>query len=256
MRSSALTLQVLLSLFPMLLFFISLLSYFTEETLIINSLAKIKKFLPPDSFQFIEVLLKNLPYLKDPSLLSISIIFAGYSTYNTARWFLYCLIPPAYTHAYKMKIKILTFLLIIGIGLLLIAFIVFYKMIRTILIFLGNLEPVKNFNTYAISIRLFDAYGTFAIPFFIFITLLYLLIWPYKMKLKKILWGAIFSTFMMSLLWGFFPQLIYYTFKSISFYGIYASVIIFAFWMYFSNIIIILGSEINFYIQELEQSSK
>lgn len=232
----------LLSLFPFLLFIVTLLGYFPlDDRMIIEVLAE---YLPVDVVQMIDQNLTQIINNRSGGLLSISILGTLWSASNG-----FNAITRSFNKAYGVEAS-RNFLLgrLIAIGLMLTMIIaimfalllpVFGKVIGEYILVLIPL-PESFLNTWDLL-----RWVTSSIMFFIVFYVLYKLAPNKKIKENSVIWGALFAT----ISW----QIVSYGFSfyvetlgnfSIT-YGSLGTVIVLMIWFYLSGIIITTGGVIN-----------
>ncbi|MGM8213163.1 YihY/virulence factor BrkB family protein [Virgibacillus sp. W0430] len=232
----------LLSLFPFLLFLITLLGYLPiDENTVIDFL---RGYAPEEIITLIQANVTQLVYTKNGSLLSITIIGTLWSASNGVN-----AITRAFNQAYQVEedrsfvvarlIAIaltIAMIVVISIALLLP---VFGKMIGVYLFSFVNLSDnflqIWNMLRWIVS----------SLVFFIVLLALYMLAPNKKVRLGDAVWGAMFATFG----WQFVSFAFSYYVNTLgnysATYGSLGTVIVLMIWFYITGIIIVVGGVIN-----------
>lgn len=240
--SARLSFFLLLSMFPFLLFLLSLLSYTPVSAY--EFAENITRFMPDDTGKFVAEVIGEMMNARSPVLLSISAIITIWSASGGIS-----ALSRGLNKAYDkeesrsyFKIKIMSVVFIIGIAALIIITLLFLVFGGAIGSFLSGL-----FSYPSESAALWELLR-YAIPFFMMFLLfimLYIFVPCCNIRFKEALPGAIFSTIgwiVTSLLFSFYTgNFANYT----RLYGSIGGIVILLVWIYISCIIIILGGEIN-----------
>lgn len=240
--SAQLSFFILLSMFPFLLFLLSILSYTPVSALEFTE--NIIKLMPADVGSFISGVIKEMVNARSTVLLSLGAIITiwgasgGISALSRG-------LNKAYdnneTRSF-IKIKLMSVFFTIGIAVLIIITLLF-------MIFGGIIGSfISELLAYPPAFMAFWGPLRYAIPIFImFLTfsLLYIFVPCCKIKAREVLPGAMFTTIgwiVISLLFSFYVN----NFTGFTrIYGSIGGVIILFIWIYISSIIIMLGGEIN-----------
>lgn len=240
----------LLSLFPFLLFLVTLLGFLPIN--VEEFLDMISTYLPGEVVEMIE---SNLTYLvnnRSGSLLSVSILGTLWSASNG-----FNAIAKSFNKAYQVEVGrsfilnrliafALMFLLIIVVAVALL-FSVFGKVIGEKLFGVFGLEDL---------IRSWDLirYTTSSITFFIAFFILYKIAPNKKVKAKYVIWGTLFTTILWQISSLGFSYYVNTLGNYSATYGSLGTVIILMVWFYLSGIIINTGGVLNAYILERHES--
>lgn len=247
--SAQLAYFLLLSLFPFLLFLITLLGFLPiDEYVVIETLSN---YLPADVVTMIESNLSELVSRQRGGILSISIIGTLWSASNGVN-----AITKAFNRAYDVEedrpffiarlIAIaltIAMLIVICIALLLP---VFGKMIGVYLFSLINLSD--NFLNMWNTLR----WVASSLVFFIVLIVLYKLAPNEVVHFKHALWGALFATIGWQIVSLGFSYYVNTLGNYSATYGSLGTVIVLMIWFYISGMIIIIGGMINSIVAEKE----
>ena len=240
----------LLSLFPFLLFLITLLGYLPIDVEVVMEFISV--YAPGEISQLLESNLNNLVQSQRGSLLSISIIGTLWSASNGVN-----AITKAFNRAYNVTedrsfliARLIAMVMTIAmVGVIAMAFLlpIFGEMIGLyIFSFLGLSEEFIQFwNTSRWIIS--------SLVFLVVLLSLYLLMPNVRIYVKDAIFGAIFATVgwqLVSLGFSYYVQTIS---DYSATYGSLGAVIILMIWFYISGIIIITGGVINAMIAENRQ---
>lgn len=232
----------LLSLFPLLIFVVTLLPYLpiTQE----NVLSVIRDFAPEQTMELIEMNLNEVMSKQNGKLLSVGIIatlWVGSNGFNA--------IVRAFNKAYDVK-ETRSFLIARGMALVFTIALIIVFIIALLLPLFGELIGLYLFSRLGLSdefLTTWNAMRWLLSPFIIFVILstLYWLAPNKKLTTISVLPGAIFSTIgwtLMSLVFSFYVN----NFGNYSAtYGSIGAIIVLLIWLYLSGIIIMIGGEIN-----------
>ncbi|HLS36505.1 MAG TPA: YihY/virulence factor BrkB family protein [Bacillota bacterium] len=243
----------LLSLFPFLLFLVTLVGYMPiDEDYLLSFL---DTYAPTEIMSLIESNLTRIVNVQNGSLLSIGIIGTLWSASNGVN-----AITKAFNRAYNVEedrsfivarliaiLLTIAMIVVISVALLLP---IFGEVIGGYLFsFIGlseNFIEIWNMSRWIVSSTVF---------FIVFVTL-YTLAPNLKVQLKHSIWGALFAT----LSWQLVSLAFSYYVSSIgnysATYGSLGTIIILMIWFYISGIIIITGGAINAVIRKLSYEQK
>lgn len=247
--SAQLAYFLLLSLFPFLLFLITLLGYLPiDDHVVIDTLSG---YLPSDVVTMIETNLGELVNNQRGGLLSISIIGTLWSASNGVN-----AITKAFNRAYEVEEDrpyVVTRLIAIALTVAMIVVIsvalllpVFGKMIGVYLFSLINLS--ENFLSSWTTLR----WVASSFVFFIVLLVLYKLAPNTKVEIKHAVWGAVFATVGWQIVSLGFSYYVNTLGNYSATYGSLGTVIVLMIWFYISGMIIIIGGMINSIIRERE----
>ncbi|KOP71052.1 YihY/virulence factor BrkB family protein [Cytobacillus solani] len=231
----------LLSLFPLLLFLVTLLPYLpiTQEDI----LGVIRDFAPGDSMKLIETNINELSQ-KNGKLLSFGIIATIWSASNGIN-----AIVKALNSAYEVE-ESRPFLIARGMAILFTFAMLFVFVVALLLPVFGKLIGVYLFAKLGLSDEFMSIWNTLrwlvsSIILFIVFTGLYWIAPNKKLKCITVIPGAIFATVgwaISSLAFSFYVT----NFGNYSAtYGSIGAIIVLMIWFYLTGVIIIIGGEIN-----------
>src|SRR5690625_4527078 len=243
----------LLSLFPFLLFLVTLLGYLPIDDRAVIDI--ISTYLPADVVQMIDSNLTHLVNNRSGGLLSIGIIGTIWSASNGIN-----AITKSFNRAYRVE-ENRSFIVarIIAIGLTLWVVVVF--VVALLLPVFGKVIGEQFFafiglSENFISIWNMSRWVISSIIFFIVFFVLYVLAPHCKVKPKQAIWGTVFATVawqIVSLGFSFYVS----TLGNYSAtYGSLGTVIILMIWFYLSGMIITTGGVINAFMREREANER
>ncbi|GGF24794.1 putative ribonuclease-like protein YfkH [Halobacillus andaensis] len=232
----------LLSLFPFMIFLITLLGYLNidEE----RALLLISTYAPPDTYELISENVTEILRDRNSGLLSIGILGTLWAASNGVNTLI-----KAFNRAHSAEEERSFFVSRVISILLTIAMIVVIG-VAFLLPVLGSAIGVYVFSIFGLSEDFLQAWETLrwvisSIVFFIVLSFLYLMAPDQPMKIKEITMGALFATVgwqLVSLLFSFYVEnLGNYS----ATYGSLGGVIVLMIWFYLSGIVILIGGEIN-----------
>ena len=231
----------LLSLFPLLLFLVTLLPYLPiTET---DILAVVKDFAPQGAFEFIESNLHELT-TKNIQLLSFGIIATIWSASNGIN-----AIVRAFNKAYEVQ-ESRPFLVARGMSILFTFAMLFVMIIALLLPVFGKIIGVYLFSKFGLSDDFLALWNTLrwlvsSIILFIVFAGLYWIAPNKRLSCISIIPGALFATIgweLSSLAFSYYVT----NFGNYSAtYGSIGAIIVLLIWIYLTGIIIIIGGEIN-----------
>lgn len=237
----------LLSLFPLLILLMTLIGYVPlEEQTILDALSSV---VPGDSMVFIEANIRMLLNKQNTGLLSIGILGTLWSASNGVN-----AIMRALNRAYRVE-ETRPFLISRLIAVILMFAMIAVIVVALLLPVLGRMIGVYIFSFFGLSDDFIQFWNTVrwvisSIVFFIVFLALYRLAPSRKIRLKKVVPGAIFAT----LSWQLTSLAFSYYVETIgdysATYGSLGAVIVLMIWFYLSGIIIIIGGTINAVTEE------
>lgn len=240
---------LLLSLFPFLLFLLTLVGYLPIEW---NMVVALMDQLVPD--QMMDIINQNIYLLlnrQEGGLLSLSIIGTLWAASNGIN-----ALTRAFNRAYDVQ-ENRSFLVARLISVILTIAMVFVLLMALLLPVYGRMIGEYIFTFFGLSEELMKVWNTFrwvisSVIIFIVLLALYVLAPNKRIYLKNAVWGALFST----VLWQLASWLFSYYVNTLgnydATYGSLAAVIVMMIWFYISGIIIITGGVLNAYIRELK----
>lgn|SRR5690606_41153 len=232
----------LLSLFPFLLFLVTLIGYLPISQ--VDVLGFVKQYAPESTYTMIE---ENLNYIvgsQKGGLLSVGIIGTLWSSSNGIN-----AVVRAFNKAYDVK-ETRNFFYTRGISVLLTFGMIFVIIVALLLPVFGKQIGVFMFSSFGLSDEFLDIWNgirwivSAAILFIVF-TFLYWVAPNRPLKFREIISGAFFATFG----WMFVSLAFSYYVNSFGHYsatyGSLGAIIVLMIWFYLSAMIIIIGGEIN-----------
>lgn len=232
----------LLSLFPLLIFLVTLLPYLplTQDDL----LGIIADFAPGDTISFIETNLNDIMGRQNRTLLSFGIIATLWAASNGMNG-----IARALNKAYNVK-ESRSFIVQRGMAIVFTVAMIFVFLIALLLPVFGKLLGVYLFSKFGLSSEFLSIWNTLrwlisTLIIFIVFLILYWLVPNKKFKCSDAAPGAIFATVgWLAVSFGFSFYVNNFGNYSMM-YGSIGAVIVLLIWFYLSGIILILGGEIN-----------
>lgn len=243
----------LLSLFPFLLFLVTLLGYFPID--IEAVMGMIETYVPEEVFTLVSDNLEYLVTNRSGSLLSISIIGTLWSASNG-----FNAVRKSFNQAFRVK-KERPFIIarIISIGLMLLMVIVI--VIALLLQVFGKVIGDYVFDFFGLTGSFFESWDTLrwvvsSLTFFIVFMFLYKLGPDEKIKFKHTIWGTLFATIGWQLTSLGFSYYVNTLGNYSAAYGSLGTVIILMFWFYLTGIIITTGGVINAYTRDHDRTKQ
>ncbi|HLR80854.1 MAG TPA: YihY/virulence factor BrkB family protein [Bacillota bacterium] len=240
----------LLSLFPLLLFIMTLIGHLPiDEQSFIDLLATVA---PEETMDLINENISRLVNEQNSGLLSISFIGTLWSASNGVN-----ALTRAFNRAYEVE-EDRTFIVSRLIAIVLTVAMVGIIVIAILLPVLGRMIGVYLFSFFGLSDDFVRIWGTLrwgmtSVVFFIVFLALYRLAPNERIKLKEVVGGALFATISWQLVsWGFS----FYVDKIGDYsatYGSLGAVIVLMIWFYISGLIIMIGGIINVIIRDYRQ---
>ncbi|HLR67493.1 YihY/virulence factor BrkB family protein [Virgibacillus alimentarius] len=243
----------LLSLFPFLLFLITLLGYLPIDEQ--SFMGFIDTYAPPEITELINTNLNQLINAQNGGLLSIGIIGTLWSASNGVN-----AITKAFNRAYEVE-EDRSFIVARLIAIALTISMVVVICVAFLLPIFGRTIGIYLFSFFGLSDDFIHVWNTLrwiisSIVFFIVLLALYKLAPNKKIRLRNAMWGAIFATIgwqLVSLAFSYYVSTIG---NYSATYGSLGAVIILMIWFYISGIIIITGGIINAMIREEKMNAK
>ncbi|MFC4319915.1 YihY/virulence factor BrkB family protein [Litchfieldia salsa] len=232
----------LLSLFPFLIFSVTLIGYLPISE--IDLLNTVREYAPSGTIDMIEKNLESVLGSHNGTLLSFGVIATIWSASNGIN-----AVVRAFNRAYDVK-ESRHFLVARAMSILLTLAMVFVIIIALLLPVFGRQIGLFIFSAFGFSSEFISVWNAIrwilsAGILFIVFNCLYLFAPNLKLKLKEVLSGAFFATFgWMFVSLGFS----YYVSNFANYtatYGSLGGIIVLMIWFYLSGMIIILGGEIN-----------
>nr|WP_309100374.1 YihY/virulence factor BrkB family protein [Fredinandcohnia onubensis] len=232
----------LLSLFPFLIFLVTLIGYLPISQ--IDVLVFVRQYAPEGTVDLIEENLNFIVNSNKGGLLSIGIIGTLWSSSNGIN-----AVVRSFNKAYDVK-ETRNFFITRGISILLTFGMIFVIIVALLLPVFGKQIGIFMFSSFGLSDEFLDVWNgirwivSAAILFIVF-TFLYWVAPNRPLKFKEIISGSFFATFG----WMFVSLAFSYYVNSFGHYsttyGSLGAIIVLMIWFYLSAMIIIIGGEIN-----------
>ncbi|MDY0407531.1 YihY/virulence factor BrkB family protein [Virgibacillus soli] len=232
----------LLSLFPLLIFMITLIGYLPfDEQALLDAIALVA---PAETADFITSNISTIVNQQSTGLLSIGIIGTLWSASNGVNALI-----KALNRAYEVK-EDRSFLVARLIAIVLTIAMVAVIVVAILLPVLGRMIGVYVFSFIGLSDDFITVWNTLrwvisSIVFLIVFIALYMLAPNRRVYFKDAIWGALFTTFSWQLVSYAFSYYVSTIGNYSATYGSLGTVIILMIWFYISGIIIIIGGTIN-----------
>lgn len=255
-RASSLAFRFFLSLFPFIIFLVSIIPYFPIDNLYQELIELMRQFLPANAFDMAEETINDLVNKKHNTLLSFGFLFAFYLASNGVNSMIIAFNESYHTvkkgsfiqnHLRALLILlILTLLMFVAIGLA-----VFSQTIINYFISLGYLD-----SSWLIYIIKFGKFIVLMGLFFLGISSLYYFGSTKNQKFRFISAGSTLATLLSILLSGGFA---FYVNNFASYNKIYGSIgtlIVVMLWLYFNSLVLLIGFELNASIKHAKSTKK
>lgn len=232
----------LLSLFPFLIFLVTLIGYLPLSQ--VDVLGFIREYAPGETMDMIEKNLNAIIGSHNGKLLSFGIIATIWSASNGIN-----AVVRAFNRAYDVK-ESRSFFVARGISILLTFAMVFVIIVALLLPVFGKQIGMFVFSSLGLSETFLDIWNAArwivsALILFIVFTFLYFIAPNKRLKIREVISGAFFATFG----WMFVSLAFSYYVSSFgnytATYGSLGGIIVLMIWFYLSGMIIIVGGEIN-----------
>lgn len=253
-RASSLAFQFFLALFPSIIFLFTLIPIIPIDNFQDQLFDLIKEIMPTNAYELANETIEDLIKNKNNSLLSFGFIFALYFATNGINAMIM-----AFNHSYHSSKKgsfikqrltsflllfILTFLMVIAIGLIVFSNIIIKKMIA------------EGYISSGISLYLIDA-GKFIILillFFLGISSIYYYGNIRNTKFRFVSAGSTLATLLTIIIsYGFaFYVNNFSTYNKV--YGSIGTLIVIMLWLYFNSLVLLIGFELNASIQHAKKN--
>jgi len=244
-RGSALAFKLFLSLFPGMIFFVTLLPYFSSAGFQDAFMQTLQSIMPQYSFKAFESTIRDILYNPRFALTSIVFILSIFysvtnmnsilSTFNKSHH-----LVDNRGFFKKLKISLWLTLTFFTIILLSLSFISFNK---TLVHWLSEHNIFGSW-FYVAALQ----YGRWIILFFMMLTwlsVLYTLGPPIKIKFRYFSPGSIFSSFFFIIISLGFNFFVNHFSNYNKLYGILGVILVFFIWLYYNSIVLLIGFEIN-----------
>ncbi|SHG76773.1 YihY/virulence factor BrkB family protein [Ornithinibacillus halophilus] len=243
----------LLSLFPFLLFLITLIGYLPiDEQVIMKVLSTVA---PADSMQLIESNVEQLAHQQNGGLLSITLIGTLWSASNGVN-----AIMRSFNHAYDVK-ESRSFIVSRFIAIVLTIAMIGVIIVAILLPVLGRMIGVYIFSFFGLSDNFLTVWEMLrwvisSVVFFIVFLFLYKLAPNMRIHFRNCFWGALFATTTWQLVSFGFSYYVETLGNYSATYGSLGAVIVLMIWFYISGVIIIIGGVINATIRKYKLERK
>lgn len=240
--SAELAYYFLLSLFPFLIFLITLLAYLPipHEDL----LAVIRQYAPKEAIHLIEANVYRVMDVQNGRLLSLSIIGAIWSASNGMN-----AIVRAFNRAYDV-VENRPFLVARGMSVLLTIGMILVIVVALVLPVFGKMIGLFLFSVFGFSKTFLTIWNALrwvisSLILFVVFTALYYFAPNKKLRCANVIRGAIFATFGWIITSLVFSYYVNHFANYAAMYGSLGGMIILMVWFYLSGMIIVLGGEMN-----------
>ncbi len=244
-RGSALAFKLFMSLFPAMIFFVTLLPYFSSAGFQETFMQTLQSIMPEYSYKAFESTIRDILYTPRFGLTSVVFVLSIFysvsnmnsilSTFNKSHH-----LVDKRSYIKKILVSLWLTLTFFAIILLSLAFISFNK---TLVLWLRE-QNIFGAGFYVAALQ----YGRWLILFFMMLTwlsIMYTLGTPHKVKFRFFSPGSIFSSFffiVISLGFNFFVNH-FASYNKI--YGVLGVILVFFLWLYYNAIVLLIGFEIN-----------
>lgn len=236
------TYYILLALFPFLIFLLGIFSYTSLEMDKVN--AALSSILPTETVKFIVGIVRDIMNNSNTALFSVAMLGAIWSSTKGAK----ALIMGVNRVSGMEETR--SFPATIGIAVFVIISIPFFALMSFLLIVMGELL-LKQFAVWlslSIGLQSIISVLRFVVPtlmLILFFTLFYKFVPNKRLPFRKVIPGALFTTFG----WIFASMLFSYYVNNFgrytNLYGILGSIIVLLLWINLSSMVILIGAEIN-----------
>lgn len=247
--AATITYFFILSLFPFLIFLITLLArtaifdanhYFN----LMDSINKLEGIAPPEVLQVLQQGLKEVNTSKSNTFLSLSLFFTVYSASGGVQ-----IIMKVMNRAYKIqesrcffKVLFLSFIYTVGFALLILVAFIFSLLTSQLGVQLFNYLGLASFY------KVWSFIINIVLPIFI-MTVLFMFIYRFtpdrKLRFSQVWGGSLFATLASLIASRLFSYYVSHFFNYSVVYGSIGSIIVFLVWLYLLSFILIFGGELN-----------
>lgn len=253
-RASSLAFRFFLSLFPFIIFLVSIIPYIPVDNFHSELLELLHKVLPGESYNMAEDTINDLVNKKHNTLLSFGFIFAFYLASNGVNSMItafnssyHAVKKGSFIQTYLrsfLLLIILTFLMIVTIGL-----VIFSEMIIDYFISKGFLEDggvifLLNVGKYIVILLLYFS-GISSLYYFGNIK---------NEKFRFISAGSTLATLLSILLSSGFAYYVNHFASYNKIYGSIGTLIVIMLWLYFNSLVLLIGFELNASIKHAKSS--
>lgn len=253
-RASSLAFRFFLSLFPFIIFLVSIIPYIPVDNFHSELLSLLKTVLPGESYDMAETTINDLVHKKHNTLLSFGFIFAFYLASNGVNSMItafnssyHAVKKGSFIQTYLrsfLLLIILTLLMIVAIGL-----VIFSEMIIDYFISKGFLQEGG-----VIFLLNVAKYIVILILFFLGISSLYYFGNIKNEKFRFISAGSTLATLLCILLSSGFAYYVNHFASYNKVYGSIGTLIVIMLWLYFNSLVLLIGFELNASIKHAKSS--
>ena len=243
-RAASISYRILMALFPTIIFGLSLIPYLPIDNLEVIILDNLHNVMPVTAHDLLSNLIEDLTSRKQSTLLSLGFLLGLYYTTNTINaYILEFNSSPILAKRYGFfKGLLISFLLVI--------FFAVFLFVAGLLLIVGNfvLSQLMQFGFISGYIRVLLDFSRYILAFIIFtfsISVLYYAGDRHKERFKIFNPGAISAAFLVILSSSLFAWFVNNFGNYNKLYGSLGAFFVALIWLYFNNIIIILGFELN-----------
>ncbi len=251
--SAELAYYLLLSLFPFLIFLITLIGFLPVQAP--DLLGLVESFAPDQAMSMIENNLDNIIGSHNGKLLSFGIMATMWSASNGIN-----AIVRAFNRAYHVK-ENRPFLVARGMAVLLTFAMIFVIIVALLLPVFGHMVGFYLFSTFGLSETFLSLWAASrwiisgVILFIVFMGLYYFA--PNKrLTLKNVVQGAVFATIGWTVVSFIFSYYVNNFGNYTATYGSLGGIIVLLIWLYLSGMIIVIGGEVNAIFYERKKAIK
>ncbi|MFC7061898.1 YihY/virulence factor BrkB family protein [Halobacillus seohaensis] len=232
----------LLSLFPFMIFLITLLGYMNiDEGRVLQF---ISTYAPSSTYEMISENLTAILGDRNSGLLSVSILGTLWAASNGVNTLM-----KAFNRAHHERER-RSFLVSRMISILLTVSMILVIGVAFLLPVLGSAIGQYVFSIFGLSEGFLEIWETLrwiisSIIFFLVLSFLYLMAPSQRLKVKEVIWGALFGTLGWQLVSWLFSFYVENVGNYSATYGSLGGVIVLMIWFYLSGVVILIGGEIN-----------
>lgn len=243
-RGAAISYRILMALFPTIIFGLTVIPFLPIENLEFIILDNLKTVMPVSAHGLLSGLIEDLLLKKHATLLSIGFLFGLYYATNTINAYI------MEFNASPILVKRYGFFKGLLISFLLVLFFAIFIFLAGILLLAGNfvLEKLSAYGLISDYIHILLDFSRYILVFLIFvfsISVLYYAGDRHKERFKVFNPGAISASFLVIISSVLFAWFVNNFGNYNKLYGSLGAFFVALIWLYFNNIIIILGFELN-----------
>jgi len=247
-RSASVSYRTLMAFFPTVIFFLSIIPFLPIENLNTVVLGYLENIMPNMAYLLLESTMEDLVSKKYTTLLSFSIIFGLYYAANTFNAYI---IEFNSSPILLKKYGYFTGMLI---SVILVLFFALFMFVAVFILLVGNyiLKELSFNNVISVDLKIFFIYFKYLVAYLLFvisISVLYYAGDPHKNKFRFFSPGALTASILVIITSAFFAWFVNNFGNYNKLYGSLGAFFVALIWLYFNNIIILLGFELNTSIQ-------